>query len=61
MLAVVAIFWVGKRQLFDLAADPHEIHDLAEDPRHGHVLTELRQALREGFVALGDPLMAGAG
>ncbi len=58
--AVVAILWVGKRQLFDLAADPHEMHDLAENPRHAHVLTELCQLLREGFAALGDPLMAGA-
>lgn len=47
---------IGKRQLFDLAADPHEMHDLADDARYARVLTDLRQTLREGLAELGDPL-----
>jgi choline-sulfatase len=33
-------------QLFDLAADPHELHDLAEDPAHRAVRVRLVQKLR---------------
>jgi arylsulfatase A-like enzyme len=32
-------------QLFDLEADPHEIHDLAGDPAHAEVLADLRARL----------------
>ena len=32
-------------QLFDLAADPHEVRNLAEDPRSAAILIEMRRLL----------------
>lgn len=34
-------------QLFDLEADPHELHDLASDPRHAETLGAMTTALRQ--------------
>jgi arylsulfatase A-like enzyme len=44
-------------ELFDVRADPDEVHNLADDPRHKHTLQELR-ALVDGFVKENDRLVA---
>ena len=43
------VWWVrdGREQLFDLTADPDELHDLAGDPQNTSVLQRWRQALVE--------------
>ena len=40
-------------ELFDLRADPDEVHNLATDPAHHKTLQELR-ALVDGFVKEND-------
>ena len=41
-------YYVGYRpELFDLKADPEELHDLAEDAAYKPVLAEMEQSLRE--------------
>lgn len=40
--------------LFDIEADPHEVHDLAEDPAHAAMLAELRERLRTKVKSLPD-------
>jgi arylsulfatase A-like enzyme len=37
----------NRRQLFDLADDPHELNDLSESPRHARTLEALTSALIE--------------
>jgi len=55
----------GHEQLFDLEADPGELHDLAADPAHAEELVRHRRWLveelrgrEEGYVD-GDRLVAG--
>jgi N-sulfoglucosamine sulfohydrolase len=43
-------------ELFDLRADPDEVHNLAKDPAHRQTLVELR-ALVDGFVKENDQLV----
>jgi arylsulfatase A-like enzyme len=47
---------VNKTQLFDLAADPDEIHDLADDAAHAGRVKELTGRLREWQKQVGDRL-----
>jgi arylsulfatase A-like enzyme len=46
---------INKTQLFDLEADPGELHDLADDPIHAAERTRLTELLRDWQVRLGDP------
>jgi arylsulfatase A-like enzyme len=48
---------VNKTQLFDLPADPDELHDLSNDPQHAAVLTDLRGKLQTWQKDVGDPLV----
>jgi arylsulfatase A-like enzyme len=41
-------------QLFDLEADPHEVHDLSGDPAHAEVLQQMRNRLRERVLSIND-------
>ncbi|MFB6135644.1 MAG: sulfatase-like hydrolase/transferase [Halobacteriaceae archaeon] len=41
-------------ELYDLAADPHEVNDLSDDPEYGDVLERLRGALDEWRQRTGD-------
>lgn len=41
-------------ELYDLAADPHQIHDLASDPAHRRTLAGLSKALDAQMVAIHD-------
>ena len=45
---------VDKTQLFDLAADPHELDNLAGKPEHAAKLAELTAALEKEMTAYGD-------
>jgi len=40
--------------LYDLDADPHELHDLVDSPDHEGVLAELRARLKERIVEAGE-------
>jgi len=40
--------------LFDVEADPHEVHNLADDPAHAETLVELRQRLQRKMRELPD-------
>jgi len=40
--------------LFDIEADPHEVHNLADDPAYADVLAEMRTLLRERIKAMPD-------
>ena len=42
-------------ELYDLEADPDEIHNLAGDPQHHDVLAELQKKLRDFQKRTGDP------
>jgi len=44
-----------REELYDLHADPGELHNLARDPRHSEALAELRQALDTHMVETDDP------
>jgi N-sulfoglucosamine sulfohydrolase len=41
-------------ELYDLAADPHEVNNLADDPRHAERLRRMREALREWILDIRD-------
>jgi arylsulfatase A-like enzyme len=41
-------------ELYDVDADPHELHDLAGDPRYAKVLAEMRRALSDWTRETGD-------
>ena len=45
---------VRHTQLFDLAADPHEIRDLAGEEVHANTLARLRKTLQAERVRLND-------
>lgn len=49
---------IERWQLFDLVADPHELHDLSNDKSKADVLTRLRNLLRQEQLAVADPLVA---
>lgn len=40
--------------LFDIDADPHEVHDLSQDPQHADTLKQMREQLRSKVVSLPD-------
>jgi arylsulfatase A-like enzyme len=40
--------------LYDLVADPHELHNLVDSPAHREVLAELRTRLVERIVEAGE-------
>ncbi len=41
-------------ELYDTAADPHEINNLAEDPEYAPILAEMRERLAEWQFSIGD-------
>ena len=41
-------------ELYDLQADPYEVHNLASSPRHGETLQELRALLQEWIAETKD-------
>ncbi len=41
-------------ELYDTAADPHQIHDLAADPAHRATLERLRRAVADWMTRIGD-------
>jgi arylsulfatase A-like enzyme len=43
-----------REELYDLRADPHELHNLAADPAHAATLREVRAALDEWITRTGD-------
>ena len=47
-----------KEELYDLKADPHEIHNLAQSPTHQKTLNELRALLDEWIVDTKDKGLA---
>jgi N-sulfoglucosamine sulfohydrolase len=44
-----------KFELYDLEADPDEVHNLANDPQHSELLAQLQQKLRDFQKRTGDP------
>lgn len=46
-------------ELYDLSADPAEVHNLIDDPAHAPALADLRQQLAAWRTATHDPWMAG--
>lgn len=49
---------IDRRQLFDLEADPHELHNLADDPLQQSRVDELLAELRAWQREVDDPLIA---
>jgi arylsulfatase A-like enzyme len=47
---------VHRRQLFDLKADPYEVHDLADDAGHAAKAAELTALMKQEMLAAGDHL-----
>ena len=41
-------------QLFDVEADPHEVHDLSGDPAHAGMLKQMRSRLQDQVLAIND-------
>jgi arylsulfatase A-like enzyme len=54
--AVQARYWQEKpaEELYDVAADPFEIHNLAGDPRYADRLQNMRRTLRDEMIATRD-------
>jgi len=42
------------RELYDVEADPHNIHNLAEDPKYAKVVDRMQKALDEWMIEIGD-------
>ena len=53
--AVYAYLQRPRHELYDLAADPDELHNLANDPEHHDRLTELQQKLKAWQQQTADP------
>jgi arylsulfatase A-like enzyme len=54
----------GKRpaeELFDLKADPYQLHNVADDPAYASRKADLKKRLGAFLSATGDPVSAGAG
>jgi arylsulfatase A-like enzyme len=51
---LIAYPHVNKMQLFDLAADPNEMHDVAAEPANRQTLTRLKTLLETSQTAAGD-------
>lgn len=49
------------RELYDLRADPHELHNLAADPGHAKLVADLDAQLMRELRAAGDPRADGGG
>ncbi len=47
---------IAHRQLFDLQADPLEMHNLADDPSHAVVIERLTKTLKDWQAKVGDDL-----
>ncbi len=49
-------FWEPKppEELYDVTADPHQIHNLADRPEYATVLAEMRAALRDHILTIRD-------
>ena len=47
---------IDRWQLFDLAADPHELTDLSEETAQAEVFMRLRETLLREQVAADDPV-----
>jgi arylsulfatase A-like enzyme len=47
----------GREQLFDLRADPDELHDLSTAQEHAGVLADLRGRLAAWQKTVSDPLL----
>jgi N-sulfoglucosamine sulfohydrolase len=54
-LPVAAFLHRPREELFDLDADPHELHNLAGDPAYANVLRDLRGRLRAWQRETNDP------
>jgi len=53
----MSLFSAGTKpaeELYDLESDPHEVRNLAGDPAHANKLAEMRGALRDWQLAVGD-------
>ena len=54
--AAQSVFWEPKasEELYDLQADPYQVHNLAGDAEHAEALARLRQAAREWMLEIRD-------
>ncbi|WP_197167839.1 sulfatase family protein [Neorhodopirellula pilleata] len=43
-----------EEELYDVQADPHQIHNLADDPAHAQTLNEMRERLNQWMVQTND-------
>jgi arylsulfatase A-like enzyme len=49
---------IDRWQLFDVAADPHELRDLSTEPAFAVRVADLREKLNKSLKSYGDPLVA---
>lgn len=57
LAGAMALFSADRKpveELYDLEADPHEVNNLAGDPAHAEKLVELKKALFEWQLSIGD-------
>lgn len=50
-----------EEELYDVKADPYQMHDLADDPRYAEIKKTLEKALADYMRATADPRAAGRG
>jgi arylsulfatase A-like enzyme len=55
--AKYAYYGAGRRELFDLEDDPHEMKDVAEDPQYRTVLEQMHTLLMEHAERTEDPAL----